>query len=233
MAKLDEKIAQRQQWRRLAENSANPQKNIFVRVKMLDQYIRNNPSSPYIREARDLRSRLENEMQGALAQQRNASAAQQRLSEEKQTNEIRQQENARKAQMAARIIGTLKKTGGRFVPAGNGTVRDTRSGLTWTLLNSQLDLGRCLDYRSAEAYVGGLQTGGYRDWRLPTAGELAGIYKNPPFYPAAEASWYWSSESYVKGYHRIASIVTTRQETVYNIKQERQDGCGAVHAVRP
>jgi len=34
---------------------------------------------------------------------------------------------------------------------------------------------------------------------LPTASELAGIYKSKPFFPTSGAEWYWTSDVYAKG----------------------------------
>jgi hypothetical protein len=93
-------------------------------------------------------------------------------------------------------------------------------------------LGKCLSYRDAKAYVSGLKTGGHSDWRLPTAGELAALYKSSPFFPATGAAWYWSSESFARGYHRVVDVVTSVPETVYTRSQKSEDSCGAVRAVR-
>jgi hypothetical protein len=103
----------------------------------------------------------------------------------------------------------------------------------WSLPDSQLERGRCMNYRSALQYVRELRYGGYSDWRLPTPGELAGIYKNSPFFPFTGADWYWTSESFAKGYHVEAAVVTTKPETVFEKQSVNTDGCGAVRAVRP
>jgi hypothetical protein len=113
-------------------------------------------------------------------------------------------------------------------------VIDQRTGLMWGLLDSHLERGQCLNYRSAVQYVKGLRYGGYSDWRLPTSGELAGIYKNSPFFPFTGTDWYWTSESFAKGYHVEANIVTSKQETVFEKQSVNTDAaCGAVRAVRP
>jgi hypothetical protein len=119
------------------------------------------------------------------------------------------------------------------VAAGKEIVRDTQTGLMWATLDSHLELGRCVSYDRAMQYVRALRNGGYADWRLPTSAELAGIYKNYPFFPDSGAKWYWTSETYVKGYRRIANIVTTKRESVFKREYFELDQCGAVRAVRP
>jgi hypothetical protein len=233
VARIDEKIARRKHWQRVSEKSRDADRDIFLRVRILDEYIGNNPSSPFIDDAYALRSQLEGERQVAAQHRQVEMSAREKLAQLQQASERQRTDRERKRQLEDGLVSRIRATGDRFKPNLDGTVTDTITGLTWTVLDSQLDLGRCLNYASGERYAGELQTGGYRDWRLPTAGELARIYKNPPYFPNAGGDWYWSSESYVKGYHKIANIVTTQQETVFNIKQARQDQCGAVHAVRP
>jgi len=100
-------------------------------------------------------------------------------------------------------------------------------------LDSDIVFGKCLTYKSAVQYVENLTTGGYSDWRLPTLSELAGIYKHEPYFPASGASWFWSSETYVKGYYEMVGIVTSRQENEFKSEYVTTKECGTVHAVRP
>jgi hypothetical protein len=127
----------------------------------------------------------------------------------------------------------MLKKGGRFVVDQGEVATDQRTGLMWCLLDSHSERGQCLNYRSAVQYVKGLRHGGYSNWRLPTSGELAGIYKNSPFFPSSGAEWYWTSESFAKGYHEEANIVTSKQETTFKKQSVSTDDCGAVRAVRP
>lgn len=147
---------------------------------------------------------------------------------------------ARLAMVRERIRVHLRLTDGRFDEQVRGTVVDARTGLMWTLLDSCHVTGRLLNYRSAQAYVGRLETGGYQDWRLPTVGELAGIYQTPPVYsndrPNESASggceWFWSSEMFQKNGERVARVFRPR----YGADQEAEvipiDRFGGVHAVR-
>jgi hypothetical protein len=120
----------------------------------------------------------------------------------------------------------------RFVDHKDGTVTDRITGLTWCLLDSHLDLERCISYEAAKAYVRALNVGGHSDWRLPTAGELAALYKNSPFFPGTGAEWYWTSESFARGFHRVVDVVTTVPETVFTRTAKPEASCGAVRAVR-
>ena len=130
-------------------------------------------------------------------------------------------------------MNLLKQAEGRFLSNGDGTVTDSHTGLMWTLLDSHLDLGKSLNYKSAISYVSNLQTGGYDNWRFPTISELARIYKNKPFFPSSGAAWYWSSQAYVDGFHERAIILTSKQENIFKKKYKLQNEFGAVRAVRP
>jgi hypothetical protein len=60
-------------------------------------------------------------------------------------------------------------------------VFDERTCLTWQKSDTQ---GQ--DYATAEAYCAGLVLSGYDDWRLPTAGEVVGIFKCDGTFPPVE-----------------------------------------------
>jgi hypothetical protein len=230
--KIDRTISEKADWEDIAVYSNNKKYDLSERVKHLEQYISKNPAGPYSQEAKNLLAQLKEEVQSTQANIRKEAAQKKELAkiqaEKDRIAEIRNQRLRQEQKMAA----LLSRTGGRF-KTGNGTVTDTNSGLVWTLLDSHLDLGKCLNYRSAKNYVNELKTGGYADWRLPTGSELAGIYKNKPFFPSSGAAWYWTSEAYWKGYNEIANVVTTTAETIYKPEQKNQTECGAVRAVRP
>jgi hypothetical protein len=106
----------------------------------------------------------------------------------------------------------------------------------WSVIDSQLELKECLDYESAETYVKNIKTGGYNDWRLPTEGELVGIYKTKPFFPPRAAKWYWTSKNfsrYSDGWQKMVYIVTTNRDTEWEKQKMDAQECGAVQAVRP
>ncbi len=135
-----------------------------------------------------------------------------------------------------RVVAALETLGDRFVVDGDGTFTDRRSGLTWCLLDS-LEFGAgCMNYDAARKHVAGLTVGGHRDWRLPTVAELAGLYKTAPFFPAGQADWYWSAETYTRyvGLKKVVEvrIVTSRPETDWQAQNRDAQQCGVVRAVR-
>ena len=69
---------------------------------------------------------------------------------------------------------TAKETArdGRFVAYDNGTVLDTRTNLMW----AAKDNGSNINWASAKNYCENYRGGGYKDWRMPTQDELAGLY---------------------------------------------------------
>lgn len=133
-----------------------------------------------------------------------------------------------------RLRKLLPRTKGRFQEKAAATVADQTTGLTWTMIDSELDTGECMNFSEAKAYVDRLTSGGYKDWRLPTAKELRGIFRgNTPFRENA-AQWYWSADQtkrYAGGWTITVDIVApTPQGT---IAQRQASECGWVRPVRP
>ena len=134
------------------------------------------------------------------------------------------------------IAALLKESGGRFVDNHNDTIKDTKTGLVWCMLDSLMKQQKCISYAEAKTYIKALKTGGHQDWRLPTESELVEIYKKKPFFPLRETEWYWTSKSYSRysdGWQEMVHIVTTRPETKWENEQANAKDCGAVQAVRP
>jgi hypothetical protein len=233
IARIDQKIRSRGEWQKLAAYSRNPSVAVTRRLARLQRFVRQNPASPFMHEAQDLLAELENEAQ--VAAQRNREVAQQRQAQAQQQQAAaqRQSERLRLQRAEEKIKAQINGSQGRYVAAGHAVIRDTQTGLMWATLDSHLALGRCLAYDQAVQYVRSLNNGGYTDWRLPTAAELAGIYKNYPFFPDSGAKWYWTSETFVRGYSRIANVVTTKRETVFKRVYCDLNQCGSARAVRP
>ena len=169
----------------------------------------------------------------ATAQQERAAAQAEKEAESQRAAQLKiEREHARIAREKQQVMALLG-AGGRFAVAQGEVVKDQRTGRMWALLDSRSDSGQCMDYRTAVDYVHGLQWGGYRDWRLPTSGELAGIYKNSPYFPYTGVPWYWTSESFYKGYHEQANIVTSKREAGFRKESVKTDSCGDVRATRP
>jgi len=69
---------------------------------------------------------------------------------------------------------------GRFTDNQNGTVLDTRTGLTWQEGYAYPETGNYIDWYDACDYVERLnrdKLGGHGDWRLPTRLEIQSLYE--------------------------------------------------------
>jgi OOP family OmpA-OmpF porin len=65
----------------------------------------------------------------------------------------------------------------RFVAYDNGTVLDTKTNLIW----AAKDNGSNINWTDAKSYCENYRGGGYTDWRMPTKGELKGLYDDSIF----------------------------------------------------
>ncbi len=225
LSRIGKKINEIKKWETVLKYSKNEQHGLSKRIYELENYISYNPSGLYVDSAKAILTRLQN---------RNRSFKQQHMEKQhkRQLAQI-QREKDRIERERNKIKTMLKSSGRRYVSNNNGTFTDTKTGLTWCLLDSRAALNKCLDYKSAQRYVKSLKPGGYRDWRLPYSSELAGIYKSEPFFPNTGSRWYWTSEVFTKGYHNKALIVTSKHEKIYKRQEVNLDKCGWVRAVRP
>lgn len=210
-----EETREQREWYDLVAYTKNLQISLTKRIRKAERYVRKNASGQYVKSAAKILSRLKEEK---------------RLADERARSE--RENKARRRNELKRMRAMVRKTGGRFVANGNGTITDRKTGLMWCTLDSLSDIGRCLDHSSSVEYVKRLKTGGYRNWRLPTANELVGIYKSRPFFPSGSAQWFWTSDIVWHGWNKKAHIVTTRKETVWNKDQAEMSKCGSVRAVR-
>jgi hypothetical protein len=102
---------------------------------------------------------------------------------------------------------------------GDGTVLDKVTKLQW----QQTDDGLTRTWADAKSYCQGLSLAGATDWRLPTIMELSTLVNaekvNPSIdmtvFPGTQASYYWSSTSYVS-YSSYAWIVSFESGNVYD-----------------
>lgn len=67
---------------------------------------------------------------------------------------------------------------GRFIAYNNETVMDTKTNLMW----AAKDNGNSVNWGDAKTYCADYHGGGYRDWRMPTQDELAGLYDETKTY---------------------------------------------------
>ena len=228
------------QWASLKKSVQGGGLSLQTKIDKIETYISKNNTSRYMAEARQILDDLEKEADKLSARrEQNINSMNEEEKAKKEADERyavlvkRQAEHARIAAEKKKALAALNETRGRFVPTGENSVTDQKTGLMWSLLDSQRELGVCMDHRAATRYVKELRHDGYDDWRLPTSAELAGIYKNKPYFPDSGAEWYWTSEIFAKGYSYIVNTVSAKQETVF--KKDTQDigACGVVRAVRP
>jgi hypothetical protein len=225
IVKLDQIIRENSEWQSVAAYSQNSQHSLSERIGYVVQYIRFNPSSKYNRNAQTLLSQLQTENRSLYL----TRIEEQRKRQQAESALRRKQFQAVKEKIAEQV----RQSGGRYRVNGSETFVDTKTGLTWSLLDSYSITGKCKDFTAAQAYVTGLTTGGHQDWRLPFGSELAEIYKNAPYFPGDSAPWYWTTEVFAKGYNKTALIVTTAQESGFRRQHKDLYECGAVRAVRP
>jgi len=238
--RMDQDVAAGRQWESLKKSMQGGSLSLQTKIDRIEKYISQNNTGPYTVEARQILKSLEKDA-GILAAEREKSIK--NLNEEERAKKEaeeqyailvkRQAEGARIEGEKQKAIATLDETEGRFVLVGDSSVMDQRTKLMWSLIDSQHELGVCVDYRSAKRYVKELRHDGHDDWRLPTSAELAGIYKNKPYFPDDGAEWYWTSEIFAKGYSYIVNTVSAKHESVFKKVGQDVEGCGAVRAVRP
>lgn len=222
---INKKLSEKERWESLVALVENSDYSLREKINELSWYIRDNKAGRYVDDAKLMLSNLKNESRNLIRTQKKREKNLRAQAIRKEKNRIRRERE--------KTIKDLNRAGDRYKINGNDTITDTKTGLTWCLLDSSVMLKSCQDYNSAVNYVKNLKTGGYSDWRLPRGSELAGIYKNPPFFPEGNAKWYWTAESYAKGYHNKVLIVTARNERFFEREERLASNCGAVRAVRP
>ena len=225
IARLDRNLRESREWQAAVAYSQNSQYSLPDRINYIGHYIRLNPSGRFDKSARLLLSQLQKE---------NRTLYRNRIEEQRKRQQVDlAQERNRIQAEKTKIAAQIRQSGPRFVVNGNDTFTDTKTGLTWSLLDSKAALGECQDLNAARTYISSLATGGYRDWRLPFGSELAELYKTPPYFPGQSAPWYWTAEVFAKGYKKEALIVTSIRDKGFKRLHQDIYACGAVRAVRP
>jgi outer membrane protein assembly factor BamD (BamD/ComL family) len=230
---LTPKARNQMEWEKMQAFAKNPQNDVLERSERLQRYLEKSGDTPYARPARDLLEELQGEQKEARHRRDLAIAKRKEAQQAAQQAAAQEQMAARIRRLTDAFVDQIDQSGSRYQARRDGTVTDSATGLMWALLDSQQELGHCVNYDSAVNYVKQLQKGGYRDWRLPSSEELASLYKNPPFFPQSGAAWYWTAEVYARGYHSVANIVTSKPEKSFSRQHVDQSQCGSVRAVRP
>ncbi len=96
---------------------------------------------------------------------------------------------------------------GRFIAYDNGTVLDTRTNLMW----AARDNGSDIDWPNAKSYCENYRGGGYKDWRMPTQDELAGLYEKNETYKS-ECGWF-SYDIHITKMIRLTCVAPWASET--------------------
>ena len=233
------------QWSRCIELSA-PYIELYrdsryaVRLKKRrDEYVRNN-------QGEEIVSRLRAEAGGREAdpavltqtykvylEQNPYSPARQLIETEIESLEIALNRRSIQAELK-RLRASLPHTNGRFEEKAKATVVDGTTGLTWAMIDSQLGTRECMTHGEAKEYVGRLKTGGYKNWRLPTAGELQEFYRGNALFLTNSAQWYWSADQtkrYSGGWIIMVDVVVPSNSST--IAQRHVSECGWVRPVHP
>ncbi|RJQ70185.1 MAG: DUF4388 domain-containing protein [Desulfobacteraceae bacterium] len=231
IATLSRQLQTQSQWKSVQAYALNAQNDLFERIQYLDRYLREHLSSPYAPEAQELMNKLESQRAAVLRQSKIEARKQAETDRVRREKEKQAQQQVRVRQLRGELEQQLSDSQ-RYRVNGDGSFIDQTTGLSWALLDSYQELGGCLNFHAAQQYIQSLPPPPNGAWRLPTASDLAKLYKQSPFYPSSGAEWYWTSEAYVRGYHSVADVVTTKHETVFQREYRRQDECGAVRAVR-
>lgn len=136
------------------------------------------------------------------------------------------------------LLRDLLKQSGRFTILTEGVAVDSKTRLMWSILDARAmtPTKTCMDYEKAKTFVEHLSIGGYRDWRLPTPGELAGIYQTDPIFPVgSDNDWYWTSEHftrYADGWQVNVSTLHRVSPAEWVTRNRDSRECGNVRAVR-
>lgn len=230
IVKIDKKIKEANKWNEMYALAKNKNIDIFKRMEMFENYLKTKASMAYRSRARVVVNMLKRE-KAAEIRRRKLKAEEERKEAERLAALAREKARIEKEKQKAAAL--LSNSGGRYVVGNDGTVKDTRTGLMWYILDSHKELNECLIYDEARSYVENLEAGGYTDWRLPTTNDLLVIMNNKPYFPETGANWYWTSESYWKGYHEFVKIVARKKAHRWEKMDGEPDKCGSVRAVRP
>jgi hypothetical protein len=103
------------------------------------------------------------------------------------------------AKSKAPVDAKVRKTNqdGDFIVYDNETVLDTRTNLMWAGENNEIGI----NWADAESYCENYRGGGYSDWRMPTLGELEGLYGSENYKNVIMITgWFvWASETSTSG----------------------------------
>ena len=248
---IAQKIEQLGIWEELQASANNTSTAYKVRVRELNDFIREYPDGPYTKEAKALREKIQKvgsktkskntiskeQLAAKQAKRRQQIERQKAIAARKEAEATAREKAQQKALLRSRQVAMRAKLYGkesRFTDNRNGTVTDKHSGLIWALLDSKGMLSPCMDFNSAKAWVNKLTLGGKSDWRLPSPNELALLYNGKPWYPSSGVPWYWTSKVNTGAWGDPLDVVifNPNEKTSFTRDTLSLDQCGYVHAVR-
>jgi len=231
LAKLDKQIERKKAWEKIYSESKDKGTDIDKRIQSLEAYMRNDASKPYYNAGEQLLAILNKEKQSIIKKE--MLERERKKQEEERLRKIREEEERLETEKKS-ISAELESLGnGRYQVNAAGTVSDMKTGLLWNILDTRVELKKCLTYREANAYVDNLELGGYDDWRLPTSHELLMLLNTEPGFHDTGARRYWTSESYTKGFHDIANVIERTTDNTWRKSGTKLIECCTVRAVRP
>ncbi len=211
ISRLNRKIDFKSKWTETYKYCTNMELLLPQRLKELEDYIERDYSGLFAKESSALLKKLKlEEKQKKMKQYKYDKARREKVRLEKIQAEkdriAKEKEDARLAVLkkerhekrlkieSERMTQLLGKATKRFKVNADRTVTDTETSSTWSIIDSSIETGECVNYEQARDFVKNLRTGGYKDWRLPDTSELAVIYNRQPYFPSSGAEWYWTSE---------------------------------------
>ncbi|MBU1168834.1 MAG: DUF4388 domain-containing protein [Proteobacteria bacterium] len=249
---LNRKIDFQSKWEETRSYCTNPQVSLNNRIKELKDYIERDYSGLFKTQSDALMNDLKKEEKigrvrmAQLLKERQErerlekiQAEKDRIAREKEMARLaeikRKERDKRLTEESVRITKILDESRGRFKVHSDRTVTDTRTGKIWCLIDSNIAEGECMNYDGARDYVKNLNTGGYKDWRMPDSGELAILYNSQPYFPSSGATWYWTlnASEQVWGREQKAAVFFPDKKDEFEHVFKDQKDCGFVHAVRP
>jgi hypothetical protein len=163
--------------------------------------------------------------------------ARQRIAEEieKMAGSVQEVEVSAATATVRRRLQAAK--GGYFSEKASETLTDSRTGHAWTMVDSAVSKGRCLNYDEARQYVKALSVGGYKDWRLPSSPELENLLSQKAAFPGEiKGEWLWTSENYRRysgGWVTEVNAIQLEGENRKAVRTKKDSrSCGSVVAVR-
>lgn len=256
---LKEKIQAQKDWRNVYTYATNRSNSINSRIRKLEHYISLNQVSPYrakaqsflqnlLSEKRQINEEMEWENIYDLCMNSKKSYCYRKEKLQKYMEDAPRRFLGQATNMLAELKNLCvedqlsNKHSNEKYTYRRGTVKDKKTGLMWVAIDSYEDLGHLVTWEKARSYVRSLTTVGFDDWRMPTRKELLEIYKTAPYFPFAQAEWYWTQGFYLHQ-SRSDSHPTTYSDVVTSepgsyigarmlTDRRKTNNLGSVRAVR-